>query len=164
MRGVNTSLRVAIFGLLMTMASLSLADDRETTFFEPPIVTATKLPDGKTHIITQTSGYAATNNKESLFYRTRTTCRITIVNSADGETVVFEYMICDAVDFDGDMFFMYGKAEPGASVVLSIVGGTGKFEGIAGEIQTNGSNREWAGGAGEYPYEVLRVDIPGDTD
>ena len=145
-----------------SLAAAVNADEEGNTFISfasPPTVKATQLPDGKTHALTEASGFTVADDPASVFNKLRITCRITIVEGSGDEGVIFEYVTCDAVDLDGDMVFMYGKADAPAPAVLSLVGGTGKFAGATGEIDTAGASDSYAEGSAIFPWTVKWIKL-----
>ena len=113
-----------------------------------------KLPDGGTRHVTIQEGFAWSENHDNPFGLMSTQCWVVIVNSPKGE-VTFEMLMCESIDPDGDMLFSMAVADAPKPAVMDIVGGTGKYEGATGVIQTHGpAERTWPDGSAEFSSTI----------
>jgi len=93
-------------------------------------VTTTALEEGRTRVDQTLDGYVMTDDPANPFHLMAQDCAGTNLVDADG-TLVRGSGYCAARDTDGDMYWIWYWNSPSGSE-WGLMGGTGKFEGIAG--------------------------------
>lgn len=125
---------VLAFGFLVGAAAQAQAQQQgqgsgRTTGVPVTDVTL-QAPDGRTIQRQTFSGFSIADDPGNPFHQTNVTCTFTTAVAADGETVS-QGAFCDGIDRDWDVFWLWGRGNQDGGT-WSLIGGTGKFEGIEG--------------------------------
>jgi hypothetical protein len=132
MRRTPLALACSFIACLLTASTAAAQDvsDMGHAVYVPTDLTKVELPDGTYAVEQSTQGYVLTDDRDSAFNRVAQDCTGTNIVAADGSPILASGY-CSGRDTDGDMYwFSYWNGADRREWTL--VGGTGKFEGISG--------------------------------
>lgn len=90
------------------------------------------LPDGRSTQRAKLSGFVMATDPNNPLHNNHQTCTGTTIVAADGTATVGNGY-CDAVDADGDVWWLWWTADwSNATGTWGFLGGTGKFAGVEG--------------------------------
>lgn len=116
---------VLLLGLVFTGAARAQpAESSGTAAYVPMKSQTTELPDGGTITRAQTRGYVMSDDPENPFRDSGQTCMGTSIGDVTNG-------YCDAIDADGDMYWISWHSGPDGDT-WRLIGGTGKFAGLSG--------------------------------
>lgn len=116
---------MAVAGLWVSVpAHAQPATTSGTAVYIPQSVETVELPDGNTLTRIRSSGYVMSDDAANPFRDSGQTC----MGSGIGERM---RGYCDAIDADGDMYWIAWNNGPDSSA-WHLIGGTGKFAGMSG--------------------------------
>jgi hypothetical protein len=97
---------------------------------------ATKLADGGVVSRDHLKGTITDSDNASPLNGASHDCFGSILYAPDGEQIVAGHGTCDAIDKDGEAWWLTSTTEASGGSTWTMIGGTGKYEGLSGSGKT----------------------------
>jgi hypothetical protein len=134
-------MKALLLCLAASLAASSSAQAAETKIsgeipFKVVYHDQTELADGRVVSRDHLKGTIKSTDGSGLFDGSSQDCFGAIVFAVGGEKIVEGHGSCDAIDTDGDVWWLTWTTEKAGESMWTMVGGTGKYKGLTGSGKT----------------------------